>query len=164
MSTNLISLVSKLSRIIAFQTLAIIVLIIVVIWLVAIPSNTKQAVNVAGKKDGPELTETFVPEFSEAGKAGKALFRNNCASCHAIERKLVGPPLAGAEERAPSKETLYRWIRNSTDVLKEGDPYYTQLFNKYNKSLMTPMGHLSDQDIDAILTYVKEGTPYSTMP
>ena len=30
---------------------------------------------------------------------GKALFTANCASCHAVNKRLTGPALAGVEER-----------------------------------------------------------------
>ena len=32
---------------------------------------------------------------------GEALFKANCASCHAVKEKLVGPALKGIETRRP---------------------------------------------------------------
>ena len=46
--------------------------------------------------------------------AGKTLFRNYCATCHARDMKTAGtgPALGGAEERWADypKEDLYSWI------------------------------------------------------
>ena len=38
---------------------------------------------------------------------GKALFQANCASCHAVNKKLTGPALAGVEDRWPDKAKLH---------------------------------------------------------
>ena len=86
---------------------------------------------------------------------GKALFSANCASCHAVNKKLTGPALAGVEERWPEKKNLYAWVKNSAAFLKTGDPYATNLYNEYNKVAMNNFPGLSDADIDAILAYIK---------
>ncbi len=82
---------------------------------------------------------------------GHALFQTNCASCHKVDQKLVGPALAGVESRWPSRDKLHDWIHNSSAVIKSGDPYAVSLFNEYNKTQMTPFPQLSAKDIDAIL-------------
>ena len=86
---------------------------------------------------------------------GKALFSQNCASCHAVNKNLTGPALAGVEDRWSEKKNLYAWIKNSAAYLKTGDPYATKLYNDYNKTAMNLFPSLTDQDIDAILAYIK---------
>lgn len=86
---------------------------------------------------------------------GKALFSANCASCHAVNKKLTGPALAGVEDRWPEKKNLYAWIKNSAAFLKTGDPYANNLYNEYNKVAMNQFPGLSEADIDAILAYIK---------
>jgi len=86
---------------------------------------------------------------------GKALFSQNCASCHAVNKNLTGPALAGVEDRWSEKKNLYAWIKNSAAYLKTGDPYATKLYNEYNKTAMNLFPSLTDQDIDAILGYIK---------
>ena len=86
---------------------------------------------------------------------GKALFSQNCASCHAVNKNLTGPALAGVEDRWAEKKNLYAWIKNSAAYLKTGDPYATKLYNDYNKTAMNLFPSLTDQDIDAILAYIK---------
>ena len=86
---------------------------------------------------------------------GKALFSQNCASCHAVNKKLTGPALAGVEDRWPEKKNLYAWIKNSAAFLKTGDPYATKLYEEYNKTAMNNFPGLADADIDAILAYNK---------
>ena len=86
---------------------------------------------------------------------GKALFSQNCASCHAVHKDLTGPALAGVEQRWSKKEDLHAWIRNSQAFLKTGDKYATELYLKYNKTQMNAFPSLADEEIDAILAYVK---------
>jgi cytochrome c551/c552 len=91
---------------------------------------------------------------------GKALFSQNCASCHAINKNLTGPALAGIEDRWPDKKMLYAWIKNNQAVIKSGYPYAVDLYNQWNKTQMNLFTSLTDKDIDAILGYIKvAGTP-----
>jgi mono/diheme cytochrome c family protein len=86
---------------------------------------------------------------------GKALFSQNCASCHAVNKKLTGPALAGVEDRWSDKKNLYAWIKNNQAFLKTGDAYANKLYNEYNKTAMNLFPALTDKDIDAILAYIK---------
>ncbi len=87
---------------------------------------------------------------------GQALFSSNCASCHAVNKRLTGPALAGIEQRWASKggrAEIHKWVHNPAGYMK-GDVYTTGLYKEY-QVLMTPFPSLSDKEIDAILDYVK---------
>ena len=86
---------------------------------------------------------------------GKAIFQQNCASCHNVHKKLTGPALAGVESRWPDKKLLHQWIHNSASVLASGDKYANDLFNEYNKTAMTAFPALTNEEIDDILAYIK---------
>mgnify|MGYP006083935811 FL=1 len=92
---------------------------------------------------------------SISAQDGEKLFKGNCASCHKIDKRLIGPALAGVEDRWESQENLYSWIKNSQDYLKKnsGDSYASDLFAEY-KTVMTAMP-LSDLEIASVLEYVK---------
>lgn len=88
---------------------------------------------------------------------GKTLFTNNCAQCHAVTgEKVVGPGLKGIEQRAPSKDWLHKWVRNSSAVIATGDAYANQVFNANGKVQMSSFPSLSDADIDGILAYIDQ--------
>jgi len=91
-----------------------------------------------------------------AQEDGKALFQTNCASCHNPVKVVLGPALKGVEERVPDKKLLYDWIKNNKAVLAGGNPYFTALYNQYNKTQMNTFPNLSDKEIDAILKYVED--------
>ncbi len=52
--------------------------------------------------------------------AGKALFNAQCAACHKLDAKMTGPALRGVGDKY-EKEWLYKWIRNSAELIKAGD-------------------------------------------
>ncbi len=90
---------------------------------------------------------------------GKALFQANCASCHNPLKDATGPALKGVSERVPSKDWLHKWIKNPAAMIASGDKYANDIYNKWNKTAMTAFGSLSEQEIDAIITYVESVEP-----
>ncbi|MBC8032564.1 MAG: c-type cytochrome [Chitinophagaceae bacterium] len=93
--------------------------------------------------------------FAQDAAAGKVIFQGQCVQCHQVNRNATGPALAGIEERVPDKKLLYDWIRNNQKVLASGNPYFTNLYNEWNKTPMNVFSGLSDTDIDNILAYIK---------
>ncbi len=71
------------------------------------------------------LVTLLFPYFGLSQEAdiqeGKALFNTNCAACHQLNRKAVGPALRGVTEKY-DREWLYSWIKNGTQMIKDGDP------------------------------------------
>ena len=87
--------------------------------------------------------------------AGKALFNANCAACHNLDRKMTGPALRGVSAKY-DKEWLYKWIKNSSALIKSGDAKAIAIYEEYNKSVMTAFPQLSNTDIDNIIAYTDE--------
>ena len=91
---------------------------------------------------------------------GKALFNANCAACHKLNKRAVGPALAGISAKY-DKEWLYSWIKNSTAMVKSGDAQAVAIYEEYNGSVMTSFPQLSNEEIDNILAYT-DYTPPAT--
>ncbi|MCR5860724.1 c-type cytochrome [Flavobacterium sp. J372] len=83
---------------------------------------------------------------------GKELFNTLCAACHKLDAKATGPALRGVAEKH-DRAWLGKWIRNSSEMIKSGDPVAVKLFAENNNSVMTPFPQLTDADIDNILAY-----------
>ena len=83
---------------------------------------------------------------------GKKLFNANCAACHKVNKKAVGPALRGVSAKY-EKEWLYTWIKNSSAMIKSGDDQAVAIWKEYNKSAMTAFPQLSTVDIDNIIAY-----------
>ena len=101
--------------------------------------------------------------FTQEGDiiAGKQLFNTNCASCHKLDRKMTGPALRNvearlAEDEGLDREWLYKWIRNSSSLIKSGDDYANRIYEEYNKAAMTAYPQLTNSDIDNILAYTAQ--------
>lgn len=86
---------------------------------------------------------------------GKALFTANCASCHAVNKKLTGPALAGLEDRGPwsDRKKLVAWIHNPAGFAKT-EPYAANLIKEFGGVLMTGFPQLKEEEIDAIVKYI----------
>jgi len=86
-------------------------------------------------------------------KRGKMLWTNRgCGACHGIGKKNAGPDLAGVEQRR-SKEWLTKWLMQ-TDVMLASDSTAMALLAEW-KGIKMPKQSLSEQDVDAILAYLR---------
>lgn len=102
-------------------------------------------------------SSAFSQDIDEARqKEGKKLFKSLCASCHKLDKKLVGPALAGVEEKR-TNEWLKAWIKNNAELRASGDKDAIAIFEEYNGSNMTAFPQLTDQNIDDILYYTTVG-------
>jgi mono/diheme cytochrome c family protein len=88
---------------------------------------------------------------------GKALFKANCAACHAIDKDLTGPALKDVETRWPSKSLLVTWIKNWNKAVATGDPYPVKI-KDWGAAQMSVFENLTDKEVDAILGYVAEAS------
>ena len=102
-------------------------------------------------------TNTLAQEEGDV-KAGEALYKSNCAACHKLDKKGVGPALRNVAEKY-ERDWLYKWISNSQGLIKSGDSKAVALFAEYNNSVMTSFPGLSNTDIDNILAYTSLPKP-----
>ena len=96
--------------------------------------------------------------LSVEGAKGESLFKLNCASCHAMNVKLVGPALQDVHQRR-SEEWLLKWIKNNEKLRASGDKDAIAVYNENGKAAMNVFENLSDDQIKSIITYFKDWTP-----
>ena len=118
----------------------------------------------AATADAP-AADAAVSAPAPAGDAvkGKELFNANCAACHKLDTKSTGPALRNVAAKY-DKEWLYKWIRNSGELIKSGDAKAVKVFEENNKVAMTAFPQLSNEDIDNILAYTSEVAPPPPTP
>lgn len=98
-------------------------------------------------------TDSRQPPYYNA--RGKALFDLHCGVCHKLDVDDGDMlRLRYSENRVPDKALLRGWIRNSDSVLKSGNRYFNDLYEKWNRTPMPGFRQLSDADIDEILEYL----------
>lgn len=86
---------------------------------------------------------------------GIKLFKKECTACHSIDlnKKLIGPPLNKITEKR-NKEWLYKWIKNNKKLRKSGDKDAISIYKEYNNLEMNSFEHLSEKDINDILSFL----------
>ena len=89
-------------------------------------------------------------------KNGKKLFKANCGACHKLDKRVVGPALAGITENR-EEEWLLAWIKDNAALRASGDADAIAIFDEYGGAPMSGFTFLSDQDIFDILAYTIEG-------
>ncbi|MEE9349282.1 MAG: c-type cytochrome [Flavobacteriaceae bacterium] len=94
---------------------------------------------------------------------GKKIYKANCAACHKLKGKLIGPELQGISDKR-EKEWLHAWIKNNNALRKSGDKLAKKVFEDNNKAVMTAFPQLSTDDIDAMLAYFKVGDVKKIVP
>ena len=87
---------------------------------------------------------------------GKKLYEaNNCGSCHALDKKVVGPALRGVHTRR-SEEWLVKWIRNNEQFRKvDKDPDAIALYNDFGGAAMNIFTNLTPAQVLDIVEYIK---------
>ena len=106
---------------------------------------------------------TSLSAFAQDAAKGKELFNANCAACHKLDAKATGPMLRNVAAKYDT-EWLYKWIKNSGDLIKSGDAQAIKVFEESNKVPMSAFPQLSNQDIDDILAYTSEPLPVVEAP
>ncbi|WP_333626473.1 cytochrome c3 family protein [Sphingobacterium siyangense] len=90
-------------------------------------------------------------------KEGEKIFKSKCTSCHAIDRKVVGPALKGIPE-TKDEAWLIKWIKNSQALIASGDADAVKIFEENNKLVMTSFTDLSDDQIKSVLAYITDAS------
>jgi len=108
----------------------------------------------------PAAPEAAAPAATKGGDPvkGKELFNANCAACHKLDAKSTGPALRGVAAKH-EMAWIYKWVHNSSEVIKSGDAVAVKLFEENNKSVMTAFPQLAEADIDNIIAYTSEVKP-----
>ena len=97
-----------------------------------------------------------IPTDPAVISAGESLFKNNCATCHRVQEKLVGPALKNVYDRREIP-WIISFVRNSPKMIADGDPIANEIYNEYNQVVMTSFD-FSDDEILSVLAYVKDQT------
>ena len=87
---------------------------------------------------------------------GEQIFQAECQQCHAVGAEVLGPDLAGVNERR-DEDWLISFIRNSQRMIRDGDELANELYEEYNQMVM-PAVDLNDREIRSVLAYIDQET------
>ncbi|MCI4668633.1 MAG: c-type cytochrome [Bacteroidia bacterium] len=109
------------------------------------------------------LLSTFSAYAEPSYEEGEQLFKANCTACHKMQGKLVGPQLEGVVQKyAGEEEWLAKWIKNAPGLIAQGDEKAVALYEQYNKQQMQAFTNLSDDQIQSVITYIRDWEPEET--
>ena len=86
---------------------------------------------------------------------GKQLFKNNCAACHNMEKRVVGPALKNVVKNQ-GEDWTKSWIKNNNKLRASGDKHANDVFKEYNGMAMPAYEHLGDDALNDITTYLAQ--------
>ena len=102
-----------------------------------------------------EAVAAVATEVDPGVERGKQIFKTNCAACHKMEGKLIGPPLLKIGDKYEDA-WLKLWIKDNTALIASGDAL-AKTASEYSPIAMTPFPQLTDQDLDDLLKYMAVG-------
>jgi cytochrome c2 len=71
-------------------------------------------------------------EFTGDPVNGKTLFNGQCAACHKLDKKVIGPALGKVTERRTT-EWLYAWIKDNQALRESGDADAIAIYEEYDR-------------------------------
>jgi glucose/arabinose dehydrogenase/mono/diheme cytochrome c family protein len=102
-------------------------------------------------------TQSIVSHSTTADPAtlakGEESFTKNCMGCHNFLQDGIGPQLAGVTE-VTSADWIKEFIRDPKSAIESGDTAAQKLFTRY-KAIMPSFGHLSDEELNALIAYIQ---------
>jgi cytochrome c551/c552 len=110
------------------------------------------------KENATGSSQSVLTKEDSIMATGETLFNRNCTSCHTLDEKVVGPPLRNITAKHDEK-WLVDFIRDSQKMIRAGDKEAVKIYDEYNGSIMTSFSNLSDDEIRAILNYLKDPGP-----
>lgn len=117
-------------------------------------TTTAEVSNMENKGVGPVTSVSLDAEIDAAmATRGAELFKNMCSACHKMDKKFIGPELAGVTERR-TPEWIMNMILNPENMIKE-DPIAKKLLVESNMAVMANQG-LTEEEARAILEYFRQ--------
>lgn len=104
------------------------------------------------------LTGLLTAQLEEKGKT---LFQQRCSACHKLDQKLIGPALAGVTQRR-EKTWFLKFVTNSQAMIQAGDPIAVKVYEENNKQVMTPFPDLTQEDLEALWSYLSSAAQPAT--
>jgi Cytochrome c553 len=91
--------------------------------------------------------------FADPVEEGKSIFTSRCSSCHNINKLVVGPALAGVDQRR-SIDWIIKFVQSSQTLIKSGDKDAAAIFAKFNIT-MPDHPDLTASNIKSVVDYIK---------
>ncbi len=100
----------------------------------------------------PKSSEQTISTDPQVIAKGELAFSRNCSSCHNFRQDAIGPQLGGITGVA-SADWIKSFIKDPESTVESGDERSQKLVAQF-KTMMPSFGHLSDDDLTALVAYL----------
>lgn len=92
---------------------------------------------------------------AQSFEAGEKVFKQNCAACHKMDKKVVGPALQNvvAEQGA---EWVYEWVKNNQSLRESGDAHANEVYDEFNGAVMPAYEWLGEESLNDVVQYLAD--------
>ncbi len=104
-------------------------------------------------KTNQSITQEPIKNKNPKYDLGSTTFKNNCSSCHRMDKKLIGPPLEMITKKR-EKKWLLSFIKNNRKLIDQKDSTALKVWYKYNKAIMPQFEHLENDEMEALYYYL----------
>lgn len=85
---------------------------------------------------------------------GRLIFSSRCASCHNVNKTIVGPALAGVTDRR-DHDWIIKFVQSPLAMIQSGNKDAVAVYEKFNKIPMPDHKDLSAAQIESVLEFIK---------
>ncbi|MGB0870728.1 MAG: c-type cytochrome [Flavobacteriales bacterium] len=139
-------IVIKLTSIIVGLISIIFILIILLFF------NFAQAKHIQANEKNKNSWFCGVQDSAESAR----VFKSHCASCHSLNKRLIGPKLRGVLDRVPSEKWFDTFVRYEQVLWDNNDPYIIKLHQADTNFTWDHNFNYSQRDIDELKAYLKQ--------
>ncbi|MDT8347178.1 MAG: c-type cytochrome [Flavobacteriaceae bacterium] len=117
-------------------------------------TKNESSIDLSNKGIGPIKSVTIADGIdADMAAKGKDVFGKMCTACHKMDKKFIGPKLAGVtERRAP--EWIMNMIMNPEEMIAK-DPIAKQLLIEANMAVMANQ-NINEEEARQLLEYFRE--------
>ena len=100
------------------------------------------------------LITSLLLQAAPPAEDGRTIFTSRCAGCHNVNKQVLGPALAGIDERR-SMDWIVNFVQSSQALIKSGDKDAVSLFKQFNNIPMPDHKDLSAEQIKSIVAFIQ---------
>lgn len=93
--------------------------------------------------------------FSQTFEEGEKVFKQNCAACHKMDKKVVGPALQSVVSEQGA-EWVYEWVKNNQSLRESGDAHANEVYEEFNGAVMPAYEWLGEDGLNNVVKYLEE--------
>lgn len=92
---------------------------------------------------------------AQSFESGEKIFKQNCAACHKMDKKVVGPALENVVE-AQGAEWVYEWVKNNQALRESGDSHANDVYDEFNGAAMPAYEWLGEESLNDVVQYLAD--------